>query len=83
MDSTDSTELDEDLLDDAALVVSELITNAIQAGCARAQIDLVIDDHCLRIVVRDDAPGRVMPREALPDDANGRGLGIVGALARG
>jgi anti-sigma regulatory factor (Ser/Thr protein kinase) len=70
------------LLDDTALIVSELITNAIRAGCAYGQIELVIDQDYLRISVFDDAPGQVVPRHANPADTNGRGLAIIAALSR-
>ena len=77
-----SSDADEVLLEDTALIVSELITNAIRAGCAHGRIDLLIDDDYLRISVLDDAPGQVQRRRATPDDVHGRGLAIVAALSR-
>jgi anti-sigma regulatory factor (Ser/Thr protein kinase) len=62
--------------------VSELVTNAIRAGCVRGRIDLLVDDDYLRISVLDDAPGRVKRRHAAPEDTFGRGLAIVAALSR-
>jgi anti-sigma regulatory factor (Ser/Thr protein kinase) len=70
------------LLEDTALIVSELVTNAIRAGCASGQIDLLIDHDYLRISVMDDAPGGVSLRQAAPEETIGRGLAIVAALAR-
>jgi anti-sigma regulatory factor (Ser/Thr protein kinase) len=70
-----------DLLDDTALVVSELMTNAIQAGCAYSRLELVIDGNHLRISVLDDAPGVVQPQDAAPEDSHGRGLTIVAAVS--
>lgn len=69
-------------LDDAALVVSELVTNALQAGSSAVTVDLAVDGARLRISVTDDAPG--MPRvvRAGPDDQRGRGLPIVAELCR-
>lgn len=69
------------LLDDALLVGSELLTNAMRTGSA--EIGLQLDAHAdeLRISVHDDRPGR--PRtlpEPGPRDVAGRGLGIVARL---
>jgi anti-sigma regulatory factor (Ser/Thr protein kinase) len=66
---------------DAELVISELVTNAIRAGCAEVSVHLVIEDECLRIGVEDQAPGLPRRREAANTDVTGRGLGIVSALA--
>ena len=70
-----------DLCDDTALVVSELITNAIQAGATSANLELIIEADHLRISVRDDVPGQVEAQDAAPHDVHGRGLAIVAALA--
>jgi signal transduction histidine kinase len=72
-----------DLLEDAELVVSELITNAVRAGSETIRIH--IDAHTTRAVigVRDDAPGQPQVRQSRVDEAGGRGLAIVAGLARG
>jgi anti-sigma regulatory factor (Ser/Thr protein kinase) len=77
-----SDAMDEDLADDTALVVSELVTNAIQAGASSASLELIIDAGRLRIAVSDDVPGHVEARDATPEDVHGRGLAIVAALAQ-
>jgi anti-sigma regulatory factor (Ser/Thr protein kinase) len=69
-----------DVLDDAAIVVSELVTNAVQAGCSVARLTLVIDDERLRIAVSDDVGGVPRRRHSGPVDEHGRGLQIVEAL---
>lgn len=69
-----------EVLDDAAIVVSELMTNAVQAGCSVAHLTLVIDDERLRIAVSDDVRGVPRRRHTGPADENGRGLQIVEAL---
>ena len=66
---------------DAQLVVSELVTNAMRAGCARVTVHLSIEDECVRVGVEDAAPGRPQRRRATNTDVTGRGLGIVAALA--
>lgn len=68
---------------DAALVLSELVTNAVQhtrSESIRVDIDLH-DDGRLRLVVVDTAPGPVEPRVAAPGDGSGRGLRIVDQVA--
>ena len=71
-----------DLIDDAVLCVSELVTNAVHAGCTELRIELSFLEERLRIGVVDDAPGRPAPRTAGPDDHNGRGLALVEAMSR-
>lgn len=69
------------LLDDAQLLTSELVTNAVEH--ARSEVDLTITllPGCLRVEVVDTGPGALRTREADPDDVDGRGLAIVEALA--
>ena len=49
-----------DLVADAAMVTSELVTNAMRAGAGRITLQLGADDTVLRIGVRDDATGRTV-----------------------
>ena len=67
--------------DAAALIVSELVTNAVNAGSRELDVTLAAHRDHLRIAVRDDAPGRPEPRSAAPTDSHGRGLEIVAALS--
>lgn len=69
------------LLDDAALVVSELMTNAVRAGCAQTRVRLAIDEQHIRIAVTDDSPGLPRVIDAAPEDESGRGLRLVAALS--
>ena len=66
-------------LEDARLLVSELVTNAIRhAGLAAAdRITLVVetDDRALRIEVRDPGPGFELT-EPTPDPARPSGWGL-------
>jgi anti-sigma regulatory factor (Ser/Thr protein kinase) len=66
-------------LEDARLLVSELVTNAIRhAGLADAdRITLVVetDDRALRIEVRDPGPGFELA-EPTPDPARPSGWGL-------
>jgi anti-sigma regulatory factor (Ser/Thr protein kinase) len=69
--------------DDAVLVASELVTNAVRAEPERLvfMIDYVVADGLLNLSVWDDGPGFPEPRE--PDFVNesGRGLWIIENLS--
>jgi anti-sigma regulatory factor (Ser/Thr protein kinase) len=71
-----------EVIDDAELVVSELMTNAIDADCGDAELTVTVaTDGAVRIEVEDDALG--LPQEAVvPSIAQrGRGLALVAALS--
>lgn len=75
-------ELDrEAVADDAALVVSELVTNALLHGGGCRGIDIVAIDGGLRVEVRDESS--VPPMLGRPSDESltGRGLQLVARLA--
>jgi anti-sigma regulatory factor (Ser/Thr protein kinase) len=75
----------EDTCDTAALVVSELVTNAI-VHTASAQIvcELVDGDELVRIAVRDEgcAPGEPHPSPQRPEEEHGRGLLLIESMCR-
>ncbi|MFD5079611.1 ATP-binding protein [Streptomyces sp. NPDC058371] len=71
----------EAMSDDVMLIVSELLTNAIQhSGTTEISLSIAVRGSCLRIAVRDGMPGAVQPQH--PDDTaeSGRGLLLVGHL---
>ena len=70
------------LLQDVSLVVSELVTNAVRAGCDRLTIRLSVDGHRMRLAVIDDGGGTPVRQQLRIDATSGRGLAIVGALSR-
>lgn len=74
----------EDTCDTAALVVSELVTNAIVHTASRHIVCELHDaDDLVRIAVRDEgcAPGQPHPSaDQQPEDEHGRGLILVDAL---
>uniref|UniRef100_A0AAU2A6I7 ATP-binding protein n=1 Tax=Streptomyces sp. NBC_00093 TaxID=2975649 RepID=A0AAU2A6I7_9ACTN len=73
------------LAGDVALVVSELMTNALLHGSLRGRlirVRLTLAAAALRVEVSDPRAERVpCPREVTGDDQFGRGLLLVGALA--
>ncbi|MGW1165112.1 ATP-binding protein [Streptomyces sp. NPDC002550] len=74
-----------DTCDSAALVISELVTNAIvHTASSRVVCELQDHDDTVRIAVRDEgcAPGEPHPSPQRPDEEHGRGLLLVDALCR-
>ncbi|MQY09455.1 ATP-binding protein [Actinomadura macrotermitis] len=75
--------------DDVAVVVSELVTNAVRhgrrelPGSSGGPVQLVLLAHPRRLVVTVTDPGLRTPEPAAPEalDDGGRGLLVVGALA--
>ncbi|MFF6997005.1 ATP-binding protein [Streptomyces sp. NPDC008313] len=75
----------EDTCETAALVVSELVTNAIvHTASAHVVCELHDDDELVRIAVRDEgcAPGEPHPSPQRPEEEHGRGLLLVSAVCR-
>jgi anti-sigma regulatory factor (Ser/Thr protein kinase) len=74
-----------EILDDALLVTSELVTNAVRHGEPEVVLGIGLIAHGIRIEVSDEGPTMpVLP--ALPpglDRTGGRGLLIVASTASG
>lgn len=69
-------------LDDAALVLSELVGNAVRhADGDTLRIRLRRNEDVLRIGVQDGSSESPTPREASFEDESGRGLMIIEALS--
>ncbi|MFI1866434.1 ATP-binding protein [Streptomyces jumonjinensis] len=66
---------------EALLIVSELVTNAIQHGDGPVRLRVEHHAHELRIEVTDGSPTMPVLREAGDDDESGRGLVLVAAMA--
>lgn len=69
-----------DLLDDARLVTTELVSNAARLGGV-FELTLTRRERGVLIEVRDFGDGAPEPRAAGPDDEGGRGLVLVDACA--
>ena len=67
--------------DIAELLVSELVTNAINHGRTTCLLELTATSTVLRAAVADDGDGAPQLRYAGPEAESGRGLAIVEALA--
>ena len=66
--------------DDALVVLTELVVNGARHGLGILDVELsALDSHAVRIAVGDSGTGLVARRE--PDQAGGRGLHIVAAIA--
>jgi anti-sigma regulatory factor (Ser/Thr protein kinase) len=69
------------LCDDAKLIVSELVCNAVQHAGTDVALTLMARRRGLRMEVADKSTGDLQPRTAGPMDEGGRGLVLVDALA--
>jgi anti-sigma regulatory factor (Ser/Thr protein kinase) len=66
---------------DLELVVSELVTNAVEHGRGTIRVEVTHTDHEIRGSVTDRGSGFAYePRELSRTDDRGRGLAIVNAL---
>jgi anti-sigma regulatory factor (Ser/Thr protein kinase) len=72
---------DPNALDEAVLMVSELATNAVVHTSSPFTIGIDRSDHEARISVTDQGVGTPRLRHAASTDTDGRGLGIVAAIA--
>ncbi len=69
-----------DVVEDAELVVSELVTNALLHGDTRCELRAALSEAALRLQVIDHGTGTPDPQSASDTDEHGRGLILVSAL---
>lgn len=69
------------LISDALLIATELVTNAVHAGCSHGRMSWALQTGCLQLCVFDNAPGWPVMQHPGPNDSHGRGLQIIDALA--
>lgn len=67
-------------VEDASLVSSELVTNAVRYGSDGLTFELRVHRDELELRVTDSNPTLPRRRRAGPDATDGRGLGIVDAV---
>jgi anti-sigma regulatory factor (Ser/Thr protein kinase) len=70
-----------DLEDDAALLLSELVTNAVTHARTTITVSARFVGSELRVAVADRQPGEVRPKALGPAADSGRGLALVQQLA--
>ncbi|MEV8597317.1 ATP-binding protein [Streptomyces sp. NPDC052012] len=74
----------EAMTDEVMLIVSELLTNALQhSGTTEISLNITVEDGALRVLVRDGMPGGFTPQHPTDTAESGRGLLLVDALAKG
>lgn len=71
----------DDVTDEAMLVTSELVTNAIVHADSAPELVLRYSDNAVHIEVRDRSSGSPLPNDAAPGDVGGRGLAMVDRIA--
>lgn len=71
-----------DPIDDALLIVSELVTNAFRYGTGPLVLHLTVEDGYLVIGVQDSDPAGTPSLKDVPDtQPDGRGLKLISAIA--
>jgi anti-sigma regulatory factor (Ser/Thr protein kinase) len=72
----------DDLIHDAGLLTSELMTNAVTHGSGFVELRVCQEDDLLRVTVHDDADEfPIVPRRG-PTSSGGRGIRLVSNIAR-
>lgn len=67
--------------EDLALVLTEMVNNAVSAGAGAIHVALTEPPPHLQVHVTDDADGVPVLGDAATDDTHGRGLAIIQAIA--
>jgi anti-sigma regulatory factor (Ser/Thr protein kinase) len=71
------------LLDEAMLIVSELLTNALlHSGTTQITLTITVEEGDLHIAVGDGMPGYAAPKPADEDAESGRGLALVEGIVQ-
>ena len=72
---------DDERLEDIALCVSELVTNAVVHADSEPQLLVHVRPGVIRIEISDDSEVLPVMRGAGPEDTSGRGVSILGMLS--
>ena len=81
-EALDGFDDDGDLTDTVTLLVSELVTNAVLHAGSDVEVMVQLTATAVRIEVTDASAEAVSPRAATDEEDSGRGLALVGSLAR-
>ena len=73
--------LPQDTVSDAALLVSELVTNAVRYAGGIITIAIDCQDDAVAIAVGDQSADQPVIRDPYPHEPHGRGMRLVDALA--
>jgi len=73
---------EDDLTDTVTLLVSELVTNAVVHAGSDVEVMVRLTATAARVEVTDASTNGVAPRQATAEEDSGRGLALVGNLAR-
>lgn len=71
----------DDQVDDTAIIVSELVTNAVRYGRAPIELRLTTLPSTIRLEVSDGSAALPVGRIAADDEANGRGIHLIEQLS--
>jgi len=70
-----------EVLDDALLLITELVTNSLNHGGGPILLAIECDEHTVNVRVRDGSTDLPEPRIAREQDESGRGLTLVELLS--
>jgi two-component sensor histidine kinase len=69
------------VVEDAELLVSEIVSNAVQHGGPDVRLTLLVDDSTLTVQVYDGGSGLPVVRNTGPEVPSGRGLRMVQSVS--
>lgn len=72
---------DREVIENATLMVSELVTNSLRHATGAVHLTLEVADDIVRVEVNDAGPALPVMRTPTPADPTGRGLQIVAHLS--
>jgi anti-sigma regulatory factor (Ser/Thr protein kinase) len=73
--------LPEEVIDDASLLATELLSNAVRHGAGTVTLRVEVEDGVVQVSVHDDAAGLPAVQETDQSSVGGRGLFIVQCVA--
>ena len=74
--------VEDEVIDDATLLTSELMANAVQHGAGLVNLRIEVQDVLLHVGVHDDSGEGPVVNDPSPTRPGGRGMWIVQSIAR-